>query len=164
MMAPTSSSRAVHGVNKLVLIGTSVLSRHGPFREEDLWNSYPEEPTPYARQKMLLVQAWPIATVRAGFPDAGQSLRAARQLRSRAPRDSGVDGSASRPTRQGCRRSAFGIGQRDARFLVDDCARNRLAAERYDGASSSMGSTGSTSQLATTIGRLTDSRVNSTHS
>ena len=58
-----------------------------PFREDDLWNGYPEETNaPYGlAKKMLLVQAQAYRQqygFNAHLPAAGEPIRAARQLRS----------------------------------------------------------------------------------
>ena len=82
------------GVEKFVTIGT-VCSYPKftpvPFREDDLWNGYPEETNaPYGlAKKMLLVQGQAYrAAVRLQRhpPDAGQPLRPGRQLRPGAAR------------------------------------------------------------------------------
>ena len=59
-----------------------------PFREDDLWNGYPEETNaPYGvAKKVLLVQAPglpPAVRLQRDLPAAGQPLRPARQLRPR---------------------------------------------------------------------------------
>ena len=82
------------GVEKFVTIGTVCAYPKFtpvPFREDDLWNGYPEETNaPYGlAKKMLLVQGQAYrAAVRLQrhLPAAGQPLRPGRQLRSRAAR------------------------------------------------------------------------------
>ena len=79
-----------YGIGKLVLLGTVCsYPKHTliPFREEDLWNGYPEETNaPYGfAKKMMLVQAQAYRKqygMNAICPDAGQSLWAGGQLRS----------------------------------------------------------------------------------
>ena len=86
------SRRAGAGVEKFVAIGTICAYPKFtpvPFREEDLWNGYPEETNaPYGlAKKMLLVQSQAYrAAVRLqlDLPAAGEPLRAGRQLRPRA--------------------------------------------------------------------------------
>ena len=83
---------AAPGVDKFVTSGTICAYPKFtpvPFREEDLWNGYPEETNaPYGlAKKMLLVQAQAYrAAVRfqRDLPAAGEPVRPARQLRSRA--------------------------------------------------------------------------------
>ena len=91
--------RGSHDVEKLVLLGTICSYPKFtpvPFREEDLWNGYPEETNaPYGVAK----KACSSVRTRTGsstgstdLPAAGQPLRAARQLRPRdVARDSGAD-------------------------------------------------------------------------
>ena len=82
------------GVEKFVTIGTVCAYPKFtpvPFKEDDLWNGYPEETNaPYGLAKrMLLVQgqAYRAAVrVQRDLPASGQPLRARRQLRSRVAR------------------------------------------------------------------------------
>ena len=82
------------GVEKFVTIGTVCAYPKFtpvPFREDDLWNGYPEETNaPYGlAKKMLLVQGQAYrAAVRLqrDLPAAGEPLRPRRQLRPRAAR------------------------------------------------------------------------------
>ena len=114
-----------------------------PFREDDLWNGYPEETNaPYGvAKKALLVGAQGYREqygIERDLPAAREPLRAARQLRprdvARHPRADPQDG-----RRAGARRAEivlWGDGSPTREFLyVDDCAEGIwLAAERYDGA------------------------------
>ena len=84
------------GVGKFVAIGTiCAYPKHTPvpFREEDLWNGYPEETNaPYGlAKKMLLVQAQAYRQ-QYGFngdlPAAGEPVRPGRQLRPASSRTS----------------------------------------------------------------------------
>ena len=84
------------GVRKFVAVGTiCAYPKHTPvpFREEDLWNGYPEETNaPYGlAKKMLLVQAQAYREqygFNADLPPAGQPLRARGQRRPRTRRTS----------------------------------------------------------------------------
>jgi len=76
-----------------------------PFREEDLWNGYPEETNaPYALAKRGAAR--PVAAVSRRvrlprrLPPAGEPLRTARQLRPRDPVTSSRPGSASSSRRE----------------------------------------------------------------
>ena len=111
-----------------------------PFREDELWNGYPEETNaPYGvAKKSILVGAQAYREQygpRRDLPPAGEPLRAARQLRSR--RTSHVIPALIRKMLESRRRDrAVGRRLADARVPV---RRGRaeafgLAAERYDGA------------------------------
>ena len=78
-----------HGLRKLVMTGTICsYPKHTPvpFREEALWDGYPEETNaPYGIAKkalLVMLQAYrqEFGTQR-HLPDAGESVRPARQLR-----------------------------------------------------------------------------------
>ena len=113
-----------------------------PFREDDLWNGYPEETNaPYGiAKKMLLVQSQAYrAAVRLEQRRAvpGEPVRPARQLRSAdLARHPGDDPQVRRRARARRRpRSCCGATARPTReFLyVEDAAEGIvLAAERYD--------------------------------
>ena len=121
-------------------------SRRCPFREDDLWNGYPEETNaPYGlAKKMLLVQSQAYrAAVRLqrDLPAAGQPLRPGRQLRP--ARSSHVIPALIRKVRRGAASAAapeiVRLGRRHARRASSSTSRTRpeaivLAAERYDGA------------------------------
>ena len=100
----------LHDVDKLVVAGTvCAYPKHAavPFREDELWDGYPEETNaPYGvAKKALLVggQAYR-DSVRAqrDLPPARKPLRAARQLRSRElARDRGAHPQDARVTGRG---------------------------------------------------------------
>ena len=135
------------GVEKFVAIGTVCAYPKFtpvPFREDDLWNGYPEETNaPYGlAKKMLLVQAQAYRE-QYGFnvdlPAAGEPLRPGRQLRSGdLARHPGADPQVRRGRRDAARArsTVWGTGRATREFLyVEDCAEAIvLAAERYDGA------------------------------
>ena len=116
-----------------------------PFREDDLWNGYPEETNaPYGlAKKMLLVQAQAYRQqygFNAHLPAAGEPLRPARQLRPREPATSSrrmirkfVEAASAAATDGRCsgatarRRASSSTSKTPPRAIV-------LAAERYDGA------------------------------
>ena len=131
-----------HGVAKTVVLGTICAYPKFtpvPFREDDLWNGYPEETNaPYGiAKKALLVQGQAYRQqygLNAIFLLAGQSLRPARQLRpalvARHPR-------ADPQVRRGGRRPApaeivlWGDGTPTREFLyVEDAAEGIVAAAR----------------------------------
>jgi GDP-L-fucose synthase len=132
------------GVEKFVGIGTICAYPKLapiPFREQDLWNGYPEETNaPYGiAKKMLLVQGQAYRQ-QYGFNAIhllpGQSVRSARQLRPAVVAcHSGADSQMPRRHRDWRIRSGV-LGNRNAtrEFLfVEDCARAIvLATERYD--------------------------------
>ena len=131
------SSPALAGVEKFVQIGT-VCSYPKftpvPFREDDLWNGYPEETNaPYGlAKKMLLVQGQAYrAAVRLQRhpPDPRQPLRPRRQLRpGLVARDPGARSrSASMPSTTG-RGSHRCLGHRDRVARVPLCRRRRRRA------------------------------------
>ena len=93
MGAHVLEQRRVHEVGKLVVAGTvCAYPKHTPvpFREDDLWDGYPEETNaPYGvAKKTLLVGRRPTASSTASTRSisAGESLRAGRQLRPRDAR------------------------------------------------------------------------------
>ena len=130
----------LHEVEKLVVVGT-VCSYPKftpvPFREDELWNGFPEETNaPYGvAKKAVLVGAQAYRDqygLRSALPAAGEPLRARRQL----PRDIARD---PRPDPEDAREPdeivLWGDGSPTREFLyVDDCVDGlALAAERYDG-------------------------------
>ena len=134
----------LHGTSKLVLAGTICAYPKFtpvPFREDDLWDGYPEETNaPYGVAKKARARRRPgvPGAVRRerDLPAARQPVRAARQLRPRdVPRDPRVDpeDGRGRRERESC---SWGDGSPTREFLyVDDCVEGLvLAAERYDGA------------------------------
>ena len=163
----------LHGVHKLVVAGTvCAYPKHTPvpFREEDLWNGYPEETNaPYGvAKKMLLVGAQAyreqyglnaiyllpanLYGPRDNFDLESSHVIPAlirKMVESRATRS--CSGATARPTRE---------------FLyVEDCGEGIvLAAERYDGAEPVNLGTGveiSIRELAETIADVTASRARS---
>ena len=113
-----------------------------PFREDDLWNGYPEETNaPYGvAKKALLVGAQAYREqygLNVDLPAAGEPLRAARQLRPRErARDPGPDPQDAR-AQAGEARSCSGATARRRASSSTSTTRPRgssLAAERYDGA------------------------------
>jgi GDP-L-fucose synthase len=160
----------LHGVAKLVLIGTVCsYPKHTPvpFREEDLWNGYPEETNaPYGlAKKMNLVQA------QAYRKQYGLNAIFLMPVNLYGPRDN-FDPQSSHVIPALIRKcveandgglkqvSVWGSGSATREFLyVDDCAEGiALAAERYDGAGPinlGSGQEIDIKQLAATIGRLT---------
>jgi GDP-L-fucose synthase len=160
----------LHGVNKLVLIGTVCsYPKHTPvpFREEDLWNGYPEETNaPYGlAKKMLLVQA------QAYREQYGLNAIFLMPVNLYGPRDN-FDPQSSHVIPALIRKcveandnglkqvSIWGTGSATREFLyVDDCAEGIvLAAERYNGAAPinlGSGQEIDIRRLAETIGRLT---------
>ena len=134
------------GVDKFVQIGT-VCSYPKftpvPFREDDLWNGYPEETNaPYGlAKKMLLVQgqAYRAAVrLRRHPPHPGQPVRPGRQLRpGQLARHPGADQEGVDARDGGDDHiEVWGTGSATREFLyVEDAADGIvLAAERYDGA------------------------------
>ena len=133
------------GVPKVVTVGTICsYPKHTPvpFKEEALWDGYPEETNaPYGlAKKMLLVQGQAYRqqygmNVIHLLP--GEPLRAGRQFRpGHLSRDPRADRTlrrcgAIRP----CRVDVWGTGTASREFLhVDDAARAiRMATETYDG-------------------------------
>ena len=106
-----------------------------PFREDDLWNGYPEETNaPYGVAKKLLLVGAQAYREQYGLerdpPAAGEPLRAARQLRPRdLARDPGAD------PQDGRGRSGevvlWGDGSPTREFLyVEDCAEALAARGR----------------------------------
>ena len=90
----------LHGTRKLVIAGTiCAYPKHTPvpFREDELWNGYPEETNaPYGvAKKAVLVGAQAYREqygLERDLPAAGEPLRPARQLRPRdVARDPGAD-------------------------------------------------------------------------
>ena len=136
-----------HAVEKTVVLGTICAYPKFtpvPFREEDLWNGYPEETNaPYGiAKKALLVQCQAYRRAvrdERHLPAAGEPLRPARQLRPEIlARDPGADPQmrGSRATRAREEIVLWGDGSPTREFLyVEDAAEGIvLAAERYDGA------------------------------
>ena len=113
-----------------------------PFREDELWNGYPEETNaPYGvAKKALLVGAQAYREqygLNAIFLLPVEPLRAARQLRPRdLARDPGADPQDGRGRARRAEIVLWGDGSPTREFLyVEDCAEGIvLAAERYDGA------------------------------
>ena len=115
----------VHETPKLVIAGTiCAYPKHAPlpFREEDLWNGYPEETNaPYGvAKKALLVGAQAYREqygLDVDLPPPGQPLRPARQLppdaRARHPRSDPED--ASTPRKRARRDRPLGRRHADAR-------------------------------------------------
>ena len=132
------------GVEKFVQIGT-VCSYPKftpvPFREDDLWNGYPEETNaPYGlAKKMLLVQGQAYrraVRLQRHPPHPGQPLRARRQLRPRlVARHPGADQEVRRCA-GGRRRPHRRLGHRLGLARVPLRRRrgrgHRLGADRYD--------------------------------
>ena len=112
------------GVGKFVAIGTICAYPKFtpvPFREEDLWNGYPEETNaPYGlAKKMMLVQLQAYRQqygIERHLPAAGEPVRPARQLRPRdEPRHPGHDPQDGGGARRGRRPSCCGAtGRRRA--------------------------------------------------
>ena len=131
----------LHGTRKLVIAGTICSYPKFapvPFREDDLWNGYPEETNaPYGvAKKAILVgaQAYRRAVRHElDLPAAGQPLRPRRQLRPRdLARHPGADPQDGRSRRKPAPRSItlWGDGSPTREFLyVDDCVEG-LAARR----------------------------------
>ena len=125
MGAMTMEHARLAGVEKFVGIGTICAYPKlapVPFLERDLWNGYPEETNaPYGiAKKMLLVQGQAYRQQYGFNADpsaAGQSVRAARQLRSGVvARDSRADPQVRRGGRdRRARGRLLGYRQRDAR-------------------------------------------------
>ena len=133
----------LHETPKLVIVGTVCAYPKFapvPFREDDLWNGYPEETNaPYGvAKKAVLVGAQAYREqygLNSVFLLPDEPLRAARQLRPRdVARDPGADPQDGRGRRT--RSCLWGDGSPTREFLyVDDCVEGFvLAAERYDGA------------------------------
>ena len=134
------------GVEKFVTVGHRLLLSqvHAvPFREDDLWNGYPEETNaPYGlAKKMLLVQGQAYrdaVRLRRHLPHPGQPLRPGRQLRpGLLARHPGADQEVRRCPRAGATHiDVWGTGSASREFLyVDDAAEaSSWPRERYDGA------------------------------
>ena len=131
----------LHGVDKLVVLGTVCAYPKFapvPFREDDLWNGYPEETNaPYGvAKKALLVGAQAYREqygLQRDLPAAREPLRAGRQLRPRdLARDPGADPQDARGA--GARRDEvvlWGDGSPTREFLyVEDCAEGDRARRR----------------------------------
>ncbi len=133
----------LRGIEKFVAVGTVCsYPKHTPvpFREDELWNGYPEETNaPYGlAKKMLLVQSQAYRQqyrLQLDLPVASESLWTRRQLRpAQQSRDSGAYSQVLRcGARETGRISVWGSGRATREFLfVDDCAEGIvLATERY---------------------------------
>ena len=104
-----------------------------PFREDDLWNGYPEETNaPYGvAKKALLVGAQAYREqygLERDLPPAGEPLRAARQLRPRdVARDPGADPQDGRDASDEV--VLWGDGSPTREFLyVEDCVEGLVLA------------------------------------
>ena len=129
----------LHGVKKFVATGTVCAYPKFtpvPFKEDDLWNGYPEETNaPYGlAKKMMLVQAQAYRQ-QYGFqfdPPAREPLRPRRQLRSRnVARDSGFDSKMRRgaPWPRAVWPPSGAPAQCRAEFLyVEDCTNGIVKA------------------------------------
>ena len=136
----------LHATPKLVIVGTICAYPKFapvPFREDDLWNGYPEETNaPYGvAKKAILVGAQAYREqygLERDLPPPGEPLRAARQLRPRdVARDPGADPQDGRGAERGDARSCSGAtARRRASSSTSTTAStgSSLAAERYDGA------------------------------
>jgi GDP-L-fucose synthase len=156
----------LHAVRKLVVTGTvCAYPKHSPvpFREEDLWNGYPEETNaPYGvAKKSILVGA------QAYREQYGQDVVFVLPANLYGPRDN-FDLETSHVIPALVRKMVesrdevvlWGDGSPTREFLyVDDCAEGlKLAAEGYDGAEPVNLGTGvetSIRELAETIAELT---------
>ena len=133
------------GVQKFVAVGTVCAYPKFtpvPFREEDLWNGYPEETNaPYGlAKKMLLVQAQAYRQqygFNAIFLLPGEPLRPGRQLRPRQlARHPGADPQVVEASERGAPRSSSGATARRRASSSTSTTPPRivLATERYEGA------------------------------
>ncbi len=127
------------GVGKFVALGTICAYPKFtpiPFREDELWNGYPEETNaPYGlAKKMMLVQLQAYRE-QYGFDGIfllpGEPLRPSRQLRPRdEPRDPGDDPQDGRGARHGCAGGALGRRQPDSRVPLRGGLRARHLRRR----------------------------------
>ena len=151
LLRQPDDGRAAHrggpavGLKKFVALGTICAYPKFcpvPFKEEDLWNGYPEETNaPYGlAKKMLLVQSAglpPAVRVQLGRPLPGEPLRPARQLRpAHLARHPGAHPQVRRGARAR-RREIVVLGRRLAPRASSSTSRTRPRAssppaERYD--------------------------------
>ena len=140
---PADGGGPAAGVEKFVSVGTICAYPKFtpvPFREEDLWDGYPEETNaPYGlAKKMLLVQGQAYRQqygFKSIYPAAGQPVRPRRQLRPGVvARHPGADQECVEAARTSPPRGGLGRRPPSREFLyVDDAAEGLvLATERYE--------------------------------